>query len=919
MELNRDLTLATDAVSPYSPSLSLFAKLLASEQIVVTVNSALSTAAFNPVTRTLSLPTWSGWSEAAWLFLIAHEVGHAIWTPVAFEQNAEWRRLSHLYGTAVVMNTANIVEDIRVERMIREKYRGLAGVFNRGYVALIAKDFFNWGTEGLTPKKWLSYGPLNRINVYAKVGGIVRVSLITPQEIGWFNRALKIETFDEVMVLVGEMLETLKKQQDEKKAKDKQKSEDKQKSAEKNEQKSDDQSEKSNDKSNDKSDESDDCDDSSDDSDDDSDDDAEDEKHTSRARVDTDDAEDEDPLTDAGNNGAAKDEQDGTAEGSSAPTSDEGDGNDGKGTVASDGVAEGTEAADLLSTESADASRQKLRASVSCMEQMLMFPANTDYLHYNDAPLAEVLESWQATAEDRTLVQDLMMSYRREASATLASMIAAFRANQSAWCQRRAIVSRSGMLDPVRLANYKLTEDLFLRRREVPEAQNHGFVLHVDFSGSMTHQMTSVLWQTLHLIWFAESIKVPVQVFGFNTCQGMGSSKAKGYDAAAARTGTTPITERLIELYDSSAPLNVKQTAMAHLFAIILKFGKVDSARHYAKTNPNVSDHELSQTDCILPTQLNRAIRATGTWSDGTWSRVILNKFFVLGSTPLFHALLSSVDTVRKFRQKNRVEQCVSVWLTDGEDTQHIPLNAPIQPSTTSYGHRTNVTPNENGSIMDVRSGKLFKQNGDRTLAMMFEYHRVMTGALVVCIDITNGPIASFRRVASSASVNVIGGMVGESADMSKLVAPTSYNSRYSRRSDLRRFRRDKAARVKVKVVKQTRKAVVIPTASGTFDNTGLMSVTREQFPEIGADVYLVSHPDWWVSAETELQKKRAKSVMDRMAEYDDDDDDYDAGFTKYAPAPRVTLNAALVEQQKSMAMRRFADMLVPYMAHGNV
>jgi len=34
------------------------------------------------------------------------------------------------------------------------------------------------------------------------------------------------------------------------------------------------------------------------------------------------------------------------------------------------------------------------------------------------------------------------------------------------------------------------------------------------------------------------------------------------------------------------------------------------------------------------------------------------------------------VDTVRAFRQRHRIEQCVSVWLTDGEDTDGLPVEA---------------------------------------------------------------------------------------------------------------------------------------------------------------------------------------------------------------------------------------------------
>ena len=63
---------------------SQLAKLLATEDLIVE-NKNVETAAFNTHTRVLTLPTWDRASNNIYDSLVAHEVGHALYTP-----NTEW-------------------------------------------------------------------------------------------------------------------------------------------------------------------------------------------------------------------------------------------------------------------------------------------------------------------------------------------------------------------------------------------------------------------------------------------------------------------------------------------------------------------------------------------------------------------------------------------------------------------------------------------------------------------------------------------------------------------------------------------------------------------------------------------------------------------------------------------------------------
>ena len=95
------------------------AKLLATEDIVVE-HRAVETAQFDVDNRVLTLPIWDA-SNNIVDCLVAHEVGHALYTPnIDPVCNAPKSFL-------------NITEDVRVEKMMKRKYLGIAKSFYRGY------------------------------------------------------------------------------------------------------------------------------------------------------------------------------------------------------------------------------------------------------------------------------------------------------------------------------------------------------------------------------------------------------------------------------------------------------------------------------------------------------------------------------------------------------------------------------------------------------------------------------------------------------------------------------------------------------------------------------------------------------------------------------------------------------------------
>ena len=66
------------------------------------------------------------------------------------------------------------------------------------------------------------------------------------------------------------------------------------------------------------------------------------------------------------------------------------------------------------------------------------------------------------------------------------------------------------------LSKYKFTDDIFKKLTIVPDAKNHGMIVLVDWSGSMSDVLSSVIQQLMNLAWFCRKINIPFEVYAFS-------------------------------------------------------------------------------------------------------------------------------------------------------------------------------------------------------------------------------------------------------------------------------------------------------------------------------------------------------------------------------------------------------------------
>lgn len=458
-------------------SKDLLARLLANENLNV-IRSNVQTASFETVSRTLTLPQWKDMSVELEEMLIGHEVGHALYTDNPQEHNfPNFRRLH---------NYMNVIEDVRIEKLIKNRYPGLRKAFLEGYKQLNDKDFF--GTQGADLKGLLL---IDRINLYYKCGFNCGVQF-TPVEMEFVRRADRCLTMNDVYVLAEEIWEYSK---DARKAKRKA-------AEEMREQNGEDPPEEEV---------------------------LEDEFDVDYEMSDDDYEEDD--------NEVELEEKE-----SKRKTSES--------TPAVDADTEEKEDKELESqTQRSFDDRLSQLADVNTIVQNFKPKLETirDPIVGYKTILKELTASvprkyqrtyeWYGTeqvAKEKAKHADELTKFKTESMRVVNYLVKEFEMRKSATEYKRITTSKSGELDVRKLYAYSLTDDIFKKIDVVPEDKNHGMIFLLDWSGSMCDVMKDTLKQVINLAMFCRRIQIPYQVFAFSSSYEHVGYEIRQQSAAAA-------------------------------------------------------------------------------------------------------------------------------------------------------------------------------------------------------------------------------------------------------------------------------------------------------------------------------------------------------------------------------------------------
>ena len=589
---------------------SLLAKLMAAEDINVEYSEKASTASFDTESRTLRMPVFKDISDEATDLFLGHEVGHALYTP-------QGEILKVLEKGGVYKNFVNVVEDARIEKMIQKKFPGLKRCFYDGYSELMERDFFGTNGEDVN-----GYNFIDRLNLHFKAG--IRAGIdFSAEEMIYVDRMDNLRSWEETIALSDDLYEYCKAKGEDESPESYEDSDNSEPgdgepddgemdwngdtdSDDNNEETSDDDKKASGSGESDEG--------------------SEDEGKGSSG----DDSEDEDPEdsedgsdTNASGNKDKKDESSATA-----------------GTKGSDG------ANDELVTATQDKFDSKL-------EDLVDTESSFNYLRIPEIDVEKVLvpmskvhavidkeidKNALAVNSDNDLMAIAHKDFKKfsnEQKSLISYLIKEFEMRKSADEHKRTKEGKTGILNPNKLHAYKFSEDIFLRNSVVSDGKNHGFVMFVDWSGSMGNCMADTIDQLMMLAMFCKKAQIPFDVFAFTNSW----NRAESDDYHS------------VYEFDHKTQNDIAITgsfSLLHLISSTLKnaaFNKSMAYMQYMK-NMFVSRNRYSWENAVffpMPSALG------------------------LGGTPLNEAIISAFEVVPMFQKKNNVQIVNTIFLTDGQ------------------------------------------------------------------------------------------------------------------------------------------------------------------------------------------------------------------------------------------------------------
>ena len=462
------------------------AKLLATENLIVE-HRAVETAAFNVTDRILTLPTWEHECNDVTDMFIAHEVGHALYTP----DNDEW--LEDLNQQFL-----NVTEDIRIEKLIKRRYEGLPKTFFKGYAALDIDEFF-----GLTGKDLSQLNLADKINLYYKIGNYRDIPFTT-EEKAFLPKCDALETFKEAVELALEIQAYCKDQFD--------KEQDKQDAPEQEQQ----QQQQSNSTGKGESQQPD----------------------YLEEGEDLSEGKGEDQEENPFDNLEPVDQHKGDDK--PQPLNEEQEEWHGNPSVSSAGRQNGPmdKEPQVTTAQAAESAQKKLVNRAAGENTYVEVPNEIpiDY-HVDNKTIADEMETHYSAKEQIDLQESYPDSYAldeaRRTAADLAKcdsdfkafkvsankevnyLVKEFEMKKAADGYARATTSRTGVLDTANLHTYKYNDDLFKKITTIPDAKSHGLIFNIDWSGSMHHNILDTIKQTLTLVSFCRKVGIDYDVYLF--------------------------------------------------------------------------------------------------------------------------------------------------------------------------------------------------------------------------------------------------------------------------------------------------------------------------------------------------------------------------------------------------------------------
>jgi hypothetical protein len=586
------------------------AKLLAMEDLDIQ-HQQVPTAMFDIKNRCLILPIWKDMPNHLYDLLVGHEVGHALFTPT----NPD--RLKKIIDKTS-KDCVNIIEDARIEALIKRRYPGLKKQFFNGYNNLIERDFFGLKKININESSFL-----DRLNIFFKIpqyGDIV----FNKDEQKIVERIQKSKSFKDVEEIAVDVYSFIKKH-------DKKEDSDTAEEVEFDDVDGTGENEIFDSQSQDEGESID-----SESTDGESTDEEKDENSNSNSNSNKDELTEEeqdqnsfDKFMNEENNKTIPDDKELQEKDIDKVSEKE--------------VFSKTQRhfEERLKKEYVD-DKSKNRY-INVPDNINMKNAVVDYkeVHRNINEFYSTYnEHWNYCYWDETRFNALkkviyknakqtLQKLKKESVKTVNHIAMEFERKKAADVYKKTLITKTGVLDTNKLFSAKYNEDVFKKSVRVPDGKSHGLVMIIDWSGSMATNISDCIKQLIELTFFCKKVNIPFEVYSF-------SDAMTRYDTSGKETGKMAFDYRHNDFVcDSRVQLrNYLSSRM--------------SAKEYNNALLNL---------CIFSNRFGHPIN----------SSFPSPKADELCSTPLNGAILVSEYVIRNFKKKNNLENVHAVWLTDGE------------------------------------------------------------------------------------------------------------------------------------------------------------------------------------------------------------------------------------------------------------
>lgn len=563
-------------------SKEVLARLLATENISVEHRN-VGTASFDVKNRNLVLPLWDDMQNFTYDHLVGHEVGHALYTDADMWGSAIKKHGKNFKGFY------NIVEDARIEKKIQRVYPGLKTSFVKSYKKMLADGFFGKSEDEIN-----NFKLIDRINVYFKCGMSTPVDFAQDEK-KWLDIISKIETQEEAEKVALELFNLAKEELEQEQQAQKELQEEMQDGADDNDFDFDD---------------------------------------SDMADDDYSDAEDGDD-----NFEESDEEAETESVGQSVSESEEDSDKKEEVTVQaiSDDISAGSSTtldpnAPIAITEEALENNIQKEYSQESDQNIINMYLNLNAKYHEDIvwDYKKVLSF--ARSDTISAGTKMYKDFLRNNKKTINYLVKEFEMKKKAAEYKRATVSKTGVIDTLKMNNHKFSDDIFKKMTVVPNGKNHGLVMFIDWSGSMASQLGNTVDQLINLVSFCRQVQIPFQVYAFSDNDKGTSTDRERPDISQFKVGETLHGDNyhLLQFFDDK----MTRKEFQEMCALTLAVGKFWENRY-------------------------RFDNRYGTYS--------VDYKLWLSGTPLNDAIISAHHLVAKFKKIKRLDIVNTVFLTDGE------------------------------------------------------------------------------------------------------------------------------------------------------------------------------------------------------------------------------------------------------------